>query len=67
MGKVPVNLNYTLSEEPLASCVGQCQLQTLLTSQAFLDRVKLKLPCRTLLLEEIAAQPNENASGAREK
>ena len=57
MGKVPVNLNYTLSEEPLASCVGQCQLQTLLTSQAFLDRVKVKIPCRTLLLEEIAAQP----------
>jgi acyl-[acyl-carrier-protein]-phospholipid O-acyltransferase/long-chain-fatty-acid--[acyl-carrier-protein] ligase len=57
MGKVPVNLNYTLSEEPLASCVRQCKLQTMLTSQAFLDRVKVKIPCRTLLLEEIAAQP----------
>jgi acyl-[acyl-carrier-protein]-phospholipid O-acyltransferase/long-chain-fatty-acid--[acyl-carrier-protein] ligase len=57
MGKVPVNLNYTLSEEPLASCVRQCKLQTLLTSQAFLDRVKVKIPCRTLLLEEVAGQP----------
>jgi acyl-[acyl-carrier-protein]-phospholipid O-acyltransferase/long-chain-fatty-acid--[acyl-carrier-protein] ligase len=57
LGKVPVNLNYTLSEEPLASCVRQCQLQTLLTSQAFLDRVKVKIPCRILLLEEIAVQP----------
>ena len=57
MGKVPVNLNYTLSEEPLASCLQQCKLQTLLTSQAFLDRVKVKIPCRTLLLEEIAGQP----------
>ena len=57
MGKVPVNLNYTLSEEPLASCVRQCKLQTILTSQAFLDRVKVKIPCRTLLLEEVAAQP----------
>jgi acyl-[acyl-carrier-protein]-phospholipid O-acyltransferase/long-chain-fatty-acid--[acyl-carrier-protein] ligase len=57
LGKVPVNLNYTLSEEPLASCVRQCKLQTVLTSQAFLDRVKVKIPCRTLLLEEIAAQP----------
>jgi acyl-[acyl-carrier-protein]-phospholipid O-acyltransferase/long-chain-fatty-acid--[acyl-carrier-protein] ligase len=28
-----------------------------LTSQAFLDRVKVKIPCRTLLLEAIAAQP----------
>jgi len=57
LGKVPVNLNYTLSEEPLASCVRQCKLQTVLTSQAFLDRVKVKIPCRTLLLEEVAAQP----------
>ncbi|MHC1767318.1 MAG: AMP-binding protein [Verrucomicrobiia bacterium] len=57
LGKVPVNLNYTLSDEPMASCVRQCQLQTIVTSQAVLDRVKVKLPCRTLLLEEIAAQP----------
>ena len=57
MGKVPVNLNYTLSEEALASCVRQCKLQTLLTSQAFLDRVKVRIPCRTLLLEELAARP----------
>lgn len=57
MGKVPVNLNYTLSEQPLASCVGQCKLQTILTSQAFLDRVKVKIPCGTLLLEEVAASP----------
>ena len=57
MGKVPVNLNYTLSAEPLDSCVQQCKLQTILTSQAFLDRVKVKIPSRTLLLEDIAAQP----------
>jgi acyl-[acyl-carrier-protein]-phospholipid O-acyltransferase / long-chain-fatty-acid--[acyl-carrier-protein] ligase len=57
MGKVPVNLNYTLSEEPLASCVRQCNLQTILTSKAVLDRVKVKIPCRTLLLEEVAAHP----------
>jgi acyl-[acyl-carrier-protein]-phospholipid O-acyltransferase/long-chain-fatty-acid--[acyl-carrier-protein] ligase len=56
-GKVPVNLNYTLSAEPLASCVRQCKLESILTSQAFLDRVKMKIPCRTLLLEEITAQP----------
>ena len=57
LGKVPVNLNYTLSEEPLASCVRQCNLQTILTSQAFLSRVKVKIPCRALLLEEVAAKP----------
>ncbi|MCX8092324.1 MAG: AMP-binding protein [Verrucomicrobiae bacterium] len=57
LGKVPVNLNYTLTEEVLASCARQCKLQTVLTSQAFLDRVKVKMPCRALLLEEIVARP----------
>ncbi len=57
LGKVPVNLNYTLSEEPMASCVRQCNLQSVLTSQAFLDRVKVKIPGRILLIEAIAAQP----------
>lgn len=57
MGKVPVNLNYTLSAEMLASCARQCKLQTILTSQAFLDRVKVEIPCRTLRLEQIAAGP----------
>lgn len=57
LGKVPVNLNYTLSDEPMASCVRQCELQTIVTSQAVLDRAKVKIPCRTLLLEEAVAQP----------
>ena len=35
MGKVPVNLNYTASNEVLASCAKQCQLQTVITSKAF--------------------------------
>ena len=57
LGKVPVNLNYTLSETQLASCARQCRLQTVLTSQAFLDRIKVKLPVRALLLEDLAAKP----------
>lgn len=57
LGKTPVNLNYTLAEAGLASCARQCQLQTIVTSEAVLARMKMTLPCRTLLLEEIAAQP----------
>ena len=34
MGKVPVNLNYTLSDENLASCIRQCEIKTVVTSQA---------------------------------
>ena len=57
MGKIPVNLNYTASAEVLASCAQQCQLETVLTSKAFLERVPLQVPGRVLLLEDIAAQP----------
>ena len=57
MGKVPVNLNYTLSEEAFTSCVQQCKIETVLTSQALLDRVKVKIPCRMLLLEKLVVQP----------
>jgi len=56
-GKVPVNLNYTASAEALASCARQCQLETVLTSRAFLERLPVPVPGRTLLLEDVAAQP----------
>jgi acyl-[acyl-carrier-protein]-phospholipid O-acyltransferase/long-chain-fatty-acid--[acyl-carrier-protein] ligase len=56
-GKVPVNLNYTLSEESLASCLRQCGLQSVLTSRAFLEKVKLSVPGNTLFLEDLAARP----------
>ena len=52
-GKVPVNLNYTLSEEALASCVKQCDIKTVLTSRSFLEKVKLKIPGELVYLEEV--------------
>ena len=33
LGKVPVNLNYTLSEQTLASCIRQCEIKTVVTSE----------------------------------
>jgi len=57
MGKVPVNLNYTVSEETLGSCIRQCGIKSVLSSRAFLEKVKLKMPAETLLLDELAAQP----------
>lgn len=56
-GKVPVNLNYTLSAEALASCVQQCEIKTVLTSRTFLEKVKLKVPGEVVFLEDIAANP----------
>ena len=56
-GKVPVNLNYTLSAEALASCARQCDLQTIVTSKLFVQRMKAELPGRKVMLEELAAAP----------
>jgi acyl-[acyl-carrier-protein]-phospholipid O-acyltransferase/long-chain-fatty-acid--[acyl-carrier-protein] ligase len=57
MGKVPVNLNYTASAEVIASSVRQCGITTIISSQAFLEKVKLELPFPPLPLEAIAGQP----------
>jgi acyl-[acyl-carrier-protein]-phospholipid O-acyltransferase/long-chain-fatty-acid--[acyl-carrier-protein] ligase len=61
-GKVPVNLNYTLSAESLASCAKQCEIKTVLTSRAFLEKVKLTVPGEAIYLEDVAQNP-----GALEK
>ncbi len=56
-GKVPVNLNYTLSEAAIASCATQCELKTVVTSRAFLEKIKLAVPGEAIYLEDIAAKP----------
>jgi acyl-[acyl-carrier-protein]-phospholipid O-acyltransferase / long-chain-fatty-acid--[acyl-carrier-protein] ligase len=56
-GKIPVNLNYTLSEEALASCAAQCNLATIVTTKLLLEKIPLKLPGETIFLEEAAASP----------
>ncbi len=57
MGKVPVNLNYTANDEVIASCARQCGLQTVVTSREFLDKLKITVPGKTILLEELAEKP----------
>ncbi len=57
MGKVPVNLNYTASTGVLASCALQCELKTIITSKAFLERVHLELPVQAIMLEDLADTP----------
>src|SRR5215472_15640371 len=58
LGLVPVNLNYTSSNEIIASCARQCNLKTVVTSKAFLERVqKIEVPGRTVLLEEALEKP----------
>ena len=54
-GKVAVNLNYTVSGETLDSCARQCELQTVVTSRAFLERVKIEVPGKAIFVEDLAA------------
>ena len=49
LGKVPVNLNYTVSAESLASCVRQCGLKTVVTAKVFLEKLKLQIALRNRL------------------
>jgi acyl-[acyl-carrier-protein]-phospholipid O-acyltransferase / long-chain-fatty-acid--[acyl-carrier-protein] ligase len=58
LGLIPVNLNYTANNEVIASCGEQCNLQTTVTSKAFLERfAKIEVPGRTLLLKDVLDKP----------
>ena len=57
LGKVPVNLNYTANDQLLASCAQQCNLKTVITSRAFLSKLKLTVPAESVYLEDLAAKP----------
>ena len=57
-GKVPVNLNYTLTEATLADCVKQCEIKTIITSRKFVEKIKLTPPGEIIFLEDLAAKPS---------
>lgn len=57
MGKIPVNLNYTLSQEGIASCIEQCGITDFVVSGKLMQRLKLDLPGRMHRLEELVAEP----------
>ena len=54
-GKVPVNLNYTLTEATIAACAKQCDIKSVITSRAFLEKIKLTPPGELIFLEDLAA------------
>src|SRR5438105_8259125 len=64
MGKVPVNLNYTVSNETLASCAAQCNLKTVVAARVFLEKVKIQPPGETIFIEDIAKDAGFGESAA---
>ncbi|CAN5139612.1 N/A [soil metagenome] len=57
MGKRPVNLNYTLSPDAMRSCIEQCGLTSVVTSEKVLKRLKIDLPIPMHPLEGLAKAP----------
>lgn len=57
MGKVPVNLNYTLTQEGIASCLEQCGITDVVVSGKLMKKLNLELPVRVHVLEEIVTEP----------
>ena len=56
LGKTSVNLNFTASAESFRSAIRQCDLKTIITSKAFLEKISpVELPSGTIYIEEILA------------
>ena len=57
LGKIPINLNYTSSNESIASCAKQCELKTVVTSRLFLEKVPVRPPGELIYAEDLALNP----------
>ncbi len=51
MGKIPVNLNYTIGQDVLDKCIKQAGITQVLTSKQFLDKVGLNPSADLIMLE----------------
>lgn len=55
-GKIPVNLNFTVGAEAIASAIEQCQIKTVLTSKVFLAKAKIDPPPGACYLEDVMGE-----------
>ncbi|HPA47473.1 MAG TPA: MFS transporter, partial [bacterium] len=55
-GKIPVNLNFAVGHESMLSAVNQCEIKTVLTSKAFLERTKIEPPGEPIYMEDLLKQ-----------
>ena len=65
LGKVPINLNYTSSNESILSCAKQCGLKTVVSSRQFLEKVPIQPPGAVIYAEDLVLNPGffEKLSG----
>ena len=53
MGKVAVNLNYTLSDDVLNFCIKEAGIKHVITSQKFLEKKPMKLDAEVVFAEDL--------------
>jgi acyl-[acyl-carrier-protein]-phospholipid O-acyltransferase/long-chain-fatty-acid--[acyl-carrier-protein] ligase len=53
LGKVPVNLNYTVAEKSSESAIAQCGIRQVISSKLFLRKVKYQLSPEHVFLEDL--------------
>jgi acyl-[acyl-carrier-protein]-phospholipid O-acyltransferase / long-chain-fatty-acid--[acyl-carrier-protein] ligase len=56
MGRVGVNLNYTLSPALIDNCIRQCGIRHVLTSRRFMERLKIEIKADLIYLEDFASK-----------
>jgi len=59
LGRVAVNLNYTLSEDVVDFCIDECKIKHVLTSRRFQDKRPFNIKAQYIYLEDL----KEEASG----
>ena len=53
LNKIPVNINYTTSQESIDSIVRQCDMKVCIASRSLLEKTGLKVSCEIIDVEEI--------------
>jgi acyl-CoA synthetase (AMP-forming)/AMP-acid ligase II/phosphatidylglycerophosphate synthase len=51
---LPINLNYTLSQESIDACIARCRIRTVLTSRRVIEKLKLRPNAHIVCLEDLA-------------
>jgi acyl-[acyl-carrier-protein]-phospholipid O-acyltransferase/long-chain-fatty-acid--[acyl-carrier-protein] ligase len=56
MGRVAVNLNYTLHADLIDNCIKQCKIRHVLTSRRFMEKMKFTVNAEMVYLEDFAGK-----------
>jgi acyl-[acyl-carrier-protein]-phospholipid O-acyltransferase/long-chain-fatty-acid--[acyl-carrier-protein] ligase len=56
LNKLPVNLNYTIGDKGLQSCVEQCDLKHIISSRRVLRRLNMHPPADIIVLEDVRSK-----------